>query len=423
MKFILFFILIAPYIFNYHSRACSMYKLTKNGQTMVGCNEDAWRTTPHIWFEIGQKDEYPACFTGSRPIGNNRFAAQSGMNSKGIVYTRLASYHPKIEAYYQEYPKIDHPDQFLMDVLHQSSSLQEVAAHFEKYDRSCYLEDVFVYVDREGNYLIVEPYHIIEGHDPSLIQANFCPTITEETDREKQLRYKDGKALVAKGFETDLNYCTKLSETMHVCRPKIGDGTLLTSIWDNKQMKVTLYFYHDYEEAITFDLQEEFAKGDHLLAVDAIFAQKPEFEALKSYITPFNTPGLRIGIALVGFFFFLSALFYFIGGFKKQAIQNQKALKVGISFLLVLATLYCLILATNQGIYYFPAPYESPMSFWVSLGAYLPYILTPAFFLLLFIFIRKKATKHWHWLSKTLILLNGIFLFSLFFGFLYWGLF
>ncbi|MEZ4939032.1 MAG: hypothetical protein R2799_15695 [Crocinitomicaceae bacterium] len=38
--------------FSATSFSCSMYKLTKNETTMVGCNEDAWRTTPHIWISF-----------------------------------------------------------------------------------------------------------------------------------------------------------------------------------------------------------------------------------------------------------------------------------------------------------------------------------------------------------------------------------
>jgi hypothetical protein len=58
-----------------------MYKVTKYGKTVVGCNEDAWRTSPRIWFETaGSNTKYGAAFTGSRFDGSNGFAPQSGMN-------------------------------------------------------------------------------------------------------------------------------------------------------------------------------------------------------------------------------------------------------------------------------------------------------------------------------------------------------
>ena len=43
--------------------------------------------------------------------------------------------------------------------------------------------------------------------------------------------------------DTTLQFYSALSDTMHVCRPKIGDGTLLTSIWDLNALHVDLFFY------------------------------------------------------------------------------------------------------------------------------------------------------------------------------------
>ena len=77
------------------ANACSMYKTTHDGKTMVGCNEDAWRTTSRIWFENAKTvNEYGACFTGSRKVGANRFAPQSGMNEVGLVFSRLVAHSP-----------------------------------------------------------------------------------------------------------------------------------------------------------------------------------------------------------------------------------------------------------------------------------------------------------------------------------------
>jgi hypothetical protein len=72
-----------------------MYKVTVHGKTMVGCNEDAWRTTSRIWFEKAKNiNEYGAEFTGSRQIGSNMTAPQSGMNEVGLTFSRLAAYYP-----------------------------------------------------------------------------------------------------------------------------------------------------------------------------------------------------------------------------------------------------------------------------------------------------------------------------------------
>ncbi|MCB0477442.1 MAG: hypothetical protein KDC84_04730 [Crocinitomicaceae bacterium] len=398
--------------------SCSMYKLTKNETTMVGCNEDAWRTTPHIWFESKKEGEYAVCFTGSREIGNNHYAAQSGMNDQGIVYTRLGSFHPK-ENSSSELPKIEHPDHFLMDVLRECKNLEEVKAKFNAHDRTCFLEDVFVYVDAEGNYLIVEPYQILEGKDESLIQSNFCPSITSEEERSRQNRYKNGKAFVADGFETDLNFCTSLAEAMHVCRPKIGDGTLLTSIWNPKEFKVTLYFYHDYTEAQTFDLRNEWDQENHQFFIGSLFGDRPEFEKLKAYITPFNTTFLRVFLALIGLLFLVSAGIVFFPILKGQQTNRQILNRLGISLVLVLAFAYMFILTTEIGVYYFPAPYVHPQNIWITLASAIPWIMIIG---VLFFFFTRKNRFEWSNWSKWILNFNAGLFICLIVGFMYWRL-
>ena len=60
-------------------------------------------------------------------------------------------------------------------------------------------------------------------------------------------RYRKGIELLKLKQDTTLLFLRSLSDSMHVCRPKIGDGTLLTSIWNLDDGKIHLYFlqHHD----------------------------------------------------------------------------------------------------------------------------------------------------------------------------------
>ena len=132
------------FILSFHvGDSCSMYKVTKNGKTMVGCNEDAWRTTSHIWFEVGQNKQYGAAFTGSRWDGKNGYAPQSGMNEHGLVFSRLASYHPEINtSKFNNRIKITNPTRYLKEILHSCRTVEEVKKFIERYDQRYFLEDV-----------------------------------------------------------------------------------------------------------------------------------------------------------------------------------------------------------------------------------------------------------------------------------------
>lgn len=405
------------------SKACSMYKVTVDGKTMVGNNEDAWRTTPHIWFETTRNGNYGCCFVGSREIGKNKYAAQSGMNEHGLTFSRLASYHPKQEnSKAKQLKLIENPDLFLMEIMRSCKNIDEVYALLNQYDRSPYLQDVFVYVEPSGESLVVEPYRLIRGSDPSCVQANFCPSITSETERRNQKRYRDGRDLLNKKIDTSLEFCTQLSKEMHVCREKIGDGTLLTTIWNTSDLTFNVFFYHDYTNGMSFNLKEELAKGDHQLSISDLFSENEEFEALKTYITPFNNPWLRFVLAFVGFFFLISGIYFIISAMRSSRPKRLRSIYLVMSFALFASFVYLFFLATTINVYYFPSPYQSS-SIFESTAAFLPYFISGLLLILGILAWRKKETVAVNFFTKGLILVNALALIGVFIGIFYWKLF
>lgn len=406
-------------------RACSMYKITVDGQTIVGCNHDTWFSTPKIWFANAKKqNEFGACFTGARQVGENRAAPQSGMNEKGLAFSRLVAYYPKQNNRFPNRLKIEDEVDYLTDILHKCTTVKEVKKYIEKYDHSVFFDDVYIYIDSSGSYLIVEPYTLIGGNDPTYILSNFCPSITGNEQARQLTRYRNGEDfLKTQKVDSSLPYCSALSDTMHVCRSRNGDGTLLTSIWDTKDGVVNLFFYHNFDSTVRFSLSEELAKGDHLIDVPRLFPINSEFERLKSYKTPFNTPVLRILLVaiagLLSFFIFLLSLAAIRG--KNTQITFKR---VFLIFALNLSLIgYLFVLATNVNIYYFDAPYKHYGSALISASSYIPFLLLVAIVpISLFTMKRLKSLKTKGWIRVTLISNNLIYL-ILILSFGYWGLF
>ncbi len=171
-----------------------MYKITADGKTMVGCNHDAWLTTPKIWFENAkQQNEYGTVFTGSREVTPNRTTPQSGMNTVGLAFSRLTSYYPTQNNPFNGRLKIANEADYLSTILHKCVTVKDVKKYIEQYDHSFFLNDVFVYIDTLGDYLIVEPYKLIEGNDPNYVLSNFCPSITDNEQARKLERYRNGE--------------------------------------------------------------------------------------------------------------------------------------------------------------------------------------------------------------------------------------
>ena len=402
------------------SIACSGYKITIGNRTFFGSNHDAWFTTPHIWFENAGIDKYGAAFTGARFDGENGYAPQSGMNEMGLAFERLVSYHPRQENFANR-RTISNPTKYLKDILHTCKSVEEVKEFISKYDHSHFIEDVFIYVDKSGKYLIVEPYTLTMGNEPTYVIANFCPSITPEQNANKLDRYRNGVAFIKNGIDTTINYCTALSDTMHVCREKIGDGTLISSIWDLNNGTVNLYFYHDYEKTVQFNLNEALKKGDHIIALETLFPHNPEFEKLRQYKIPKNNMPMAMFIMASAGLFLFSSVFFLIRWFK----SDKKAEYAYIRLLLVplgLIMFYDMfVLSGSVNVFYFAAPYKDPAHILVSAASYVPFVLLPVLIWFCILNFKLFKDKLWSRFEKLLFALNTLVYIVLTGLFVYWG--
>lgn len=422
------FLLLIPILNLSHNKlqACSMYKITVDGKTIVGCNHDAWLSTPKVWFENApQPNEYGASFTGAREVDNIRTAPQSGMNTAGLAFSRLSSYHPKQNNPFTGRLKITDEVNYLTNILHKCATISDVRSFINQYDHSYFMDDIFVYIDSLGDYLIVEPYTLIQGNEPHYVLANFCPSITDNKQARKMERYRNGEDFLKRHHaEASLDFCTALSDTMHVCRKRNGDGTLITSIWDTKDKSVNLYFYHSYDTVVQFRLTEELAKGNHILSIPAMFPKNSEFERLVNYKTPSNTIEIRILLVilagLLAFFPFVLAIAKLWKN-KYNAMSTKSILTITILNILLIA--YVFILITNKNIFYFDAPYKHYSSSIISLFSYTPFLLLlligPVFYNNINNLHSGKARL---WI-KTIVFLNNLIYIFLIAGFAYWGLY
>lgn len=416
---VLFILILFPFQYGF---SCSMYKITLGDKTIVGCNEDAWRLTPHIWFENPLNSQlYGAAFTGSRFDGNNGYAPQSGMNEKGLTFSRLASYMPdNSTSRVKDRKKISNPTFYLKDILHTCKTVEEVKAYIEQYDHSYFIADVFIYIDKSGKYLVVEPYSMKIDSNQTYVLSNFCPSITSEVQAKKLQRYNNGVKFLNTKIDTSLSFCAALSDTMHVCRNKLGDGTLTTSIWDLKNGLVNLYFYHQYEQTVQFNIKDELAKGNHIIAIQSLFSVNQEFEKLATYITPFNTDPLRIALVFVGLFLLILSVLFTVTFFIRKEIYSN--VKFAFIFLDAVLSYYMFVLATNMGIYYFDAPYKVT-SFAINVSSYTPLLLLVGIFPLLVYCIKIFREKKWSIFSKFILTLNILLYLILLSMFAYWELF
>jgi tetratricopeptide (TPR) repeat protein len=243
--------------------ACTVYKITKNGKTFVGNNEDYWDANTRLWFEKGKTDEY-----GSMFVGLDNLVPQGGMNEKGLIFDGFSVQQRQIK---EKAGKLKFYHTLFKDVMKKCQNTVEVYNMLDKYDMSILNGGMLLYVEKSGKYLVVEADTMIMGNQDSYLLSNFCPSQTTNVEELNIPYYQKGRKMLEQHTDTSLSYLTLLSDTMHQDCGKGFGGTLYTTIYDLNEGTVNLYFYHDYSVTVKFNLKDELNKKDRILVIPEMF--------------------------------------------------------------------------------------------------------------------------------------------------------
>lgn len=403
----IYFLILLTFLISSATFACSVCKITVNGKTYFGNNEDSWRLGSGIWFEPASSGKFGVAY-----LGYNQGVPQGGLNEAGLVFDGLTINYTKIRK--DRKPDISNPTSFIKEIMQRCHNIDEVVAYASLFRREGLNGALVFFADRSGKYLAMEPDTLIIGIDSNYIIANFCPSNTTEKQREEFGRYSRGKRFMA-NKTIDENSILPLVDTMHECRAKLGDGSMYSSIADLEKLTLTVYFYHDYKKGKSFNLAEELAKGPHAYDFATIFKGNKEYEQLLAFKTPYNEVRLRFYLLFCAFIFGVSIMWW-LWQIRKQ--QIPKPVATSAIFINILLIPFMYILIRHQGVYYFPAPYKYN-SFWIDTLSYLPYAMVVFIPVLMIVVYKNSKMSVMNKLVIGFNLLNYIILIALF---VYWGL-
>lgn len=269
--------------------ACTAFKITADGRTIVGNNEDAWSINARVRFEQGRDGGYGAVYFGH--FNGSPFRTMSdqiGMNEAGLVFDGLSIQQRTDAPRSLPGKKYMSFDELMPLVMRTCATVEESAALLSAYTMAQLVHSMLFLVDRNGGYLIVEDDTMMIGHDPTYAVGNWRMSTCTDPNAIPIPRLQAGRALLTSGSPGDPHHGLAVLSSMKACRKKLGEGTLFSTLFDPEKGLVRLYFYHDYTHAVLFDLEQELAKGDREMTMESLFPDNAEFLRLKSFVTPFH---------------------------------------------------------------------------------------------------------------------------------------
>lgn len=256
-------ILIASILlFSYSGYACSMYKITQDGKTIVGNNEDWINANTEIWFVPAGNNLY-----GVMNVGFDNNFTQGAINDAGLMFDGFAMPYLKVKNSKGK-TKVKETE-LIAPIMHNYSTVIEVKEHLSKIDLSILDNSMLVFVDRSGKYLIVEGDELIVGNDAEQSFSNFYPSQNSNREEVNIYFYQKGlKHLKESAPKASFDYCRSVMNNFQ------QDITQYTTIYDLQEGKIRLYHYQNFDDFIELDLEEELKKGERKLRIPELFSKK-----------------------------------------------------------------------------------------------------------------------------------------------------
>lgn len=306
--------------------SCTTLFATIGNTLLFGNNEDYNNPQTYIWVVPSSEDSYGGVYFGyaaGRP--------QGGINEKGLAFDGLAI---------PPYPMNDHPElpdvslystHLWREIMGKSATIDEAIDIAMQYNWADPTPHQVLFADRGGNAAVIGPG--INGEisvtrkspgDGFLVATNFNLSDPEVT--ETDWRYDTAANMLANvQLEDDLTVelFQKILDSVHV----EGDvnNTLYSNIFDLNTGTVYLYFWHQFSEVITLDVEEEIAKASPVRQIRDLFSERTITKAQNEYRRYIGDIPYAEEYYLVGWYFItgLLLLYFLRDVFSKKVPETR----------------------------------------------------------------------------------------------------
>ena len=268
-RLVIFVVFILTFIINQNTLGCSLIKITLNGKTIVGNNEDFGNHDTRIWFEPGDNQLYGVVY-----VGYDDLFPEGGMNEAGLVFDAFGVSNKPLKDTLGKEPIFELD--LKRKIMTECSTVEEAKALIEKYNLYFWSHSVWVFLDRTGKYLIVDGNSRVLGDKDYFVQTNFRQSEIVDESKIDCWRYKKAMSLLKKHNEASIEYCSSIMDSVH------QNNTLYTTVYDLNNSIIYLYYFHNYKKSIRFDLKEELKKGERILVIPELFPEEKTNDYIQS---------------------------------------------------------------------------------------------------------------------------------------------
>jgi len=240
--------------------SCTMFTLTKNGKTLVGNNEDWRNPNTKMWFVLPEEGKYGIVY-----FGFDDLSPQGGMNDQGLVFDYMATQPLEVK---NSLHKETYRGNLMHKVMRECASVDEALKLIDNYNLQYFRRFQVMIVDKSGDSAIIEGDVIQRKKGNFQVCTNFYLSQLKEGDDIPCNRYKIATNLLSKN-ELTVDAFRNILAAVH--QEGVHGGTLYSNIYDVNHGLIYLYHFHNYENVVVINLEDELKKGEHTIDIPSLF--------------------------------------------------------------------------------------------------------------------------------------------------------
>jgi hypothetical protein len=252
--------------------ACTVFYYS-NGKIILAGNNEDWRNPfTKIWFLPAEDGKYGRIY-----FGYHDGVFQGGMNEQGLFYDGLATRPLKVT---KSLDKAIYKGNLIDKAMAECATVEEVIKVFDQYNLEFMETFMLFFGDKTGNSIIIEGDEIIRKKGKYQISTNFYQSRTK-ADEYPCDRYKIANEMFENAEQVSVDYFRRILAATH------QEGrfpTQYSNIYDLKQGIVYIYHFHNFENVVRLDLQEELKKGKRSIDLPSLFPRTIAAQRFKEKI-------------------------------------------------------------------------------------------------------------------------------------------
>ncbi len=251
------------------SQSCTIIYASDGKIALAGNNEDWNRPIGNIWFLPAEKGKFGRVYFGWR-FNGVRYP-QGGMNDKGLFFDGATAENVVVP---RDSSKIPYEGNLILKAMEECSTVEEALKLYDRYDVSGSWGGQYLIGDRFGNSAIIEPQTIVRKKGKYQIATNFYQSKTKP-ENITDTRYRIAKELFEKSESISVDLFRRILNATHQEKYSgFMTATLYSNICDLKKGEIYIYNFHNFEDVVKINLQEELKKGERFHSIVSLFSSE-----------------------------------------------------------------------------------------------------------------------------------------------------